>query len=96
MHQLVLLLGCLIILAGCSSSADVVQIGTDTYSIRKESRTAMLGINGLKQSALTEATSFCESYSSSAEVLSESDSRPPYIAGTSSWVEIQFQCIPWR
>ncbi|MBT8148016.1 MAG: hypothetical protein KJN90_14250 [Gammaproteobacteria bacterium] len=96
MRRLLMLLGCLIILVGCSSRADVVQVGTDTYSIRKESRTAMLGIDGLRDAAVAEASSYCESYSSSADALSESESRPPYIAGTSSWVEIQFQCIPWR
>ena len=96
MHRLILLLGCIFIVAGCSSSPNVVQVGTDTYSIRKESRTAMLGIDRLKAAAIEEATSYCETYSSSPDILSETDSRPPYIAGTSSWVEIQFQCLPWR
>jgi len=95
MRQLVLLLGCLITFAGCSSSAEVVQVGANTYSIRKESRTAVLGIEGLKEAAVQEATSYCERYSSALEVVSELDSRPPYIAGTSSWVEIRFQCTPW-
>lgn len=96
MRQLILLLGSLIALAGCSSSVDVVQTGVNTYSIRKESRTVVLGIDGLKESAVREATSYCARYSSTADVVSEVDSRPPYIAGTASWVEIGFQCVPWQ
>ena len=96
MHKVIPLLIGLVIVAGCSSSADVVQVGTDTYSIRKESRVAVLGIEGLKTSAVQEATSYCERYSATADVLSESDSSPSFIVGRNSWFEVRFRCNRWQ
>ena len=94
MRNLISILACLM-LASCSSGPDIVQVGSDTYQIRKQSRTAALGVEGLRASAQQEATSYCASYASDAEILDEEDSRS-FIPGDSSWVEVRFRCTPWR
>ena len=94
MRKSILLPGCLLI-AGCLSGPEVVQVGNNTYLINKQSRAASFGIEGLRADARADASAFCARYSSNAEILDESDSRS-VIPGSASWVEVRFRCTPWR
>jgi hypothetical protein len=93
--QFILLTACLA-MAGCASSPDVVQVGADTYLIEKTARTIRLGLDGLTTAAQQDASAYCESYGSSAEILEQAESDRPYIPGNFPRVEVRFRCIPWQ
>ena len=88
----ILMLVCLA-LAGCASNSGIVSIGKDSYMISRQAATGFSGSNSLKAKALREAGSFCTKQDKQLQVVSISESSPPYLLGNYPKAEVQFMCL---
>ena len=89
MKKLILLLLVLII-SGCAAKSAVVQIGTDTYVISRQSVT---GLKNIKAEVLQEADEYCKSLNKHINVVNTIEHPPAYIWGKFPKVEVHFTCI---
>ncbi len=89
MKKLVLLL-LVLILAGCAAKSGVVQFGTDTYMVSRQSVT---GLGNLKAEAFQEADEYCISQNKHISVVNTIEHPPAYIWGKFPKVEVHFMCI---
>ena len=67
-------------LAGCASNI-LVPMGQDKYMIAKQQATGFSGLGNLKGEALTEGNAYCVSAGKQFEVLSATETKPPYALG---------------
>lgn len=82
-----------LMLAGCAAHSGVVPVGPDTYYVSRQASTGLTGMGNLTGEALGEAGQFCTSKGKTVQVLSQSDSKPPYIFGNFPKTEIKFTCV---
>ena len=87
--QLVLAL----LVAGCASDSGVVPIGRDTYMVSRQAATGFSGLGSLKADAFREADRFCQKNDKELQVVSTSETKPPYLLGNYPRAEIQFMCL---
>jgi hypothetical protein len=81
--------GCM---AGCASNTGVVPIGGGSYLLAKQQATGFPGLGNLKAEAIAEGSAYCVSHSRDFELVSATETKPPYILGNYPRVEIQFRC----
>ncbi len=79
-------------LAGCAATSSVVPIGADRFMMSKQAATGFTGLGNLKAEALIEANAFCVKDGRKMEMLSATETAPPYILGNYPRVELQFTC----
>ena len=89
MKELILLLLVLII-SGCAAKSGVVQIGTDTYVISRQSVT---GLRNIKAEAFQEADEYCKSLNKHFSVVNTIEHPSAYIWGKFPKAEVHFMCI---
>lgn len=80
------------VVAGCASNTGVVPMGRDTYMIAKQQATGFPGLGNIKAEAIGEASRYCADQGKVLEVVSASETQPPYILGNYPRAEIQFRC----
>lgn len=80
-------------LAGCASNSGIVTMGPDSYFVSRQAATGFSGMSSLKAEAMTEAGQFCTGKGKTVEVISENDTKPPYIFGNYPRTEIRFKCV---
>jgi hypothetical protein len=79
-------------LSGCAANSGVVATGADTYFVSRQAATGITGMGNLKGEALGEAGQFCSAKGKALQVISQSDTKPPYILGNYPKTELQFKC----
>jgi len=87
------LLMSLAFLGGCAANSGVVPIGQDTYMVSRQAATGFSGTGTLKAEAFREANDFCVSQGKALQVVSTSESQPPYVLGNYPRAELQFMCL---
>jgi hypothetical protein len=88
----VLLLTCAAVLAGCAAHSGIVPMGSGTFMVSKQAATGFPGLGNLKGEALTEANAHCVGMKREMEVLTTTESQPPYVFGNYPRVEVRFAC----
>jgi len=78
---------------GCASNSGVVPIGRDTFVVSRQASTGFSGLGTLKTEAFEEASEYCEELGKSLQVVSASESKPPYVLGNFPKAEVQFMCL---
>ena len=82
------------LLSACAANSGVVSVGRDMFMISKQAATGFGGMGNLKAKALTGARLHCAAQNQNFEVVSSTESKPPYILANYPRVEITFRCIP--
>jgi hypothetical protein len=86
--------GCAVLLmVGCAANSGVVPTGPDTYMISRQAATGFSGMGTLKADALREAGAYCIRQHKTAQLVSASESTPPFVLGNFPKAEIEFKCI---
>ena len=83
----------LILLAGCASSPDIVEIGHDTYLIELQARQYFHAEESQKTQAIRMASQHCSFQNKKIMVLTVQESRPPYTDENIEKVAIHFMCL---
>jgi hypothetical protein len=92
MKNFLLLTMCLFLI-GCAANTGVVPIGQDTFMVSRQAATGFSGPGNLKAEAFREANEYCISKGKSLQVVSTTETGPPYIFGNYPKAEIQFMCL---
>lgn len=82
------------LLVGCASHTGVVSMGQGVMMIAKQQATGFPGLGNMKAEVLQEAGAHCASAQQDFEIISASETKPPYVLGNYPRVEIQFRCAP--
>lgn len=88
----VILIGALIALAGCAATSTVAPLGGDTFMLSKQAATGFHGLGNLTAEVLTEANAHCVKLGRGMQVVSTSESQPPYLFGNYPRAEVRFTC----
>lgn len=80
-------------LTGCPSHTGVIPTGKDTYMIAKQQATGFPGLGNMKAEIIMEGSEHCKSLNRQFQLLSSSDSQPPYVLGNYPRSEIHFTCL---
>lgn len=83
----------MLMLVGCASHTGVVPIGKDTYMVAKQQATGFPGLGNMKAEIISEGNSYCETQNKKFQIVSTTESQPPYILGNYPRAEITFMCI---
>ena len=89
-------LAVLLVLSGCASNTGVVAIGENSYMLAKQQSTGFPGLGNMKAEIITEGRMFCSSQSKEFQLVSSSETQPPYVFGNYPRAEIQFLCVTKR
>lgn len=84
---------CAITLAGCASYSGVVPAGDGTYMVTKQAATGFPGLGNMKAEVLQDANAQCAKTNEAMLLVSENETKPPYIFGNFPRVEIHFRCV---
>ena len=79
-------------LSGCASNTGVVPLGKGSYMLAKQAATGFPGLGNLKAEAIAEGAAKCVSMDQRFELISSTETQPPYILGNYPRVEIHFVC----
>lgn len=79
-------------LGGCASHSGVVPAGGDTLLVTKQAATGFSGLGNLKAEALQEASDHCTQKKRGFDVVSVTESKPPYLLGNYPRVDLKFRC----
>lgn len=80
------------VLAGCAATSTIAPMGNDTFMLSKQAATGFPGLGNLKAEVLTEANAHCGKTGKSIQVVSTTESQPPFILGNYPRAEVQFTC----
>jgi hypothetical protein len=83
----------LVLLTGCANNSGIVAMGPDIYFVSRQAATGIGGMGNLKAEALGEAGQFCGAKRKTLQVISQNESKPPYILGNYPKTELQFKCV---
>jgi len=81
-------------LGSCASNTGVLPIGKDTYMIAKQAATGFPGLGNMKAEIISEGSLHCASMGKEFQIISTSETQPPYVLGNYPRSEIQFMCLP--
>lgn len=81
------------LLMGCAATSNITPMGRNTFLMTKQAATGFPGLGNMKAEVLTEANAHCVQLKKTMEVVSTSESRPPFILGNYPRVEVQFTCL---
>lgn len=87
------LLGIVIVIGGCASNTGIVPMGQGRYMVAKQAATGFPGLGNLKGEALVEANQHCTAQGKDMEVLTTTETQPPYVFGNYPRAEVHFQCV---
>ena len=93
MKKIIYLFVMAMLVSGCTTTSGVVPIGQDTFMVSRQAGTGFAGLGNLKADAFREASQFCVKQGKSLQVVSTSESSPPYILTNFPRVEVQFMCL---
>jgi hypothetical protein len=84
---------CVAVIAGCATNSGVMPLGPDTYLVTREAGTGFSGTASLKADAFREAGGYCAKQGKEFQVVSTSESKPPFVFGNYLRAEVQFMCL---
>jgi hypothetical protein len=82
-----------LVVAGCASHTGVVPIGKDSYMLAKQQSTGFPGLGNMKAEIITEGRLYCASENKEFQLVSTTETQPPYVFGNYPRSEIQFVCL---
>lgn len=88
---------CAALLAGCAATSSISPTGvsasgSDTFMLSKQAATGFTGLGNLKGEILEEANAHCARSGKRMQVVSTTESSPPFILGNYPRAEVQFAC----
>ena len=84
----------LIALSGCASHSQVAPLGNGKFMISKQASTGFPGLGNMKAELLQQGDEKCRSAGKEFELLTSSETQPPYVFGNYPRAEITFLCKP--
>ena len=82
---------CVLLLAGCASTSDVVSTGPDTYLVTAHGSPGVSSGGAQKVKAIREAESYCKSKGKTYQVLKAEDQASGF--GRAASAEVEFRCV---
>jgi len=79
--------------AGCASNTGVVPTGKDSFMLAKQQSTGFSGLGNMKAEIITEGRLYCVSEHKEFQLVSSTETQPPYVFGNYPRAEIQFNCL---
>lgn len=67
-------------------------MGSNQYMLSKQAATGFSGTGAIKADALQEAAATCGGQGKTTEIVSLTESQPPYVFGNYPKVDVQFTC----
>jgi hypothetical protein len=86
-------LGLLLAITGCASHTGVVAVGKDSYMLAKQQSTGFPGLGNMKAEIITEGRLYCATENKEFQLVSTSETQPPYVFGNFPRAEIQYVCL---
>lgn len=83
----------ILISASCAQNSGIVTVGPDIFLVSRQAATGFTGLGTIKAEALDEARQFCSNKKMEVQVVSTTDSQPPYILGNFPRTEVHFMCL---
>lgn len=80
-------------LAGCAAQTGVVATGQETFYASKQAATGLPGLGTLKADLIQQSAAHCAGMGRQLEVVSTSETQPPYLLGNYPRAEITFRCV---
>lgn len=80
------------LLGACAANTGVVSMGQGTYLIEKQAATGFTGLGNLKAEAIAEAGAYCTQQGGNFQVVSTTETQPPYVMGNYPRVSVTFRC----
>jgi hypothetical protein len=68
-------------------------MGQDAYLVSRQAASGFSGLGTLNTDALQEASAYCNAHSKELQIISATESKPPYIVGNFPRAEVQFRCV---
>lgn len=87
----IMLIGALLLTA-CASNSGVVNVGPDTYRLSRQAANGFNGMGNLRTEAQQEAGRACTDRGKTLRVISQTESKPPYVLGNYPKVDLTFAC----
>jgi hypothetical protein len=88
----IIALSTLLVLTACAIDTGVVPLNNYTFTITKQAGTGFLGIDGVKEGVLQEATKYCANLHKTLKIISSQETQPPYILGNFPRADMTFSC----
>lgn len=84
------------LLASCASHTGIVPFGDQKYMIAKQQATGFPGLGNMKAEIIGEGAAYCRNQGLEFELISTTETKPPYILGNYPRSEITFACVSKR
>ena len=79
--------------AGCAEKSGVYPAGNNSYSISNQASTGFSGMQDIRADAYKEASLHCKNLNKNFEVITNEETKPPYIFGNYPRINLTFKCI---
>jgi hypothetical protein len=82
----------LAVLAGCASHSQLAPMGDGRFLLSKQASTGFPGLGNMKAELMQQAHDHCTGAGRQYELLSSTETQPPYMFGNYPRSEITFRC----
>jgi hypothetical protein len=93
MSRLAVIIPLMLMLMGCAANSGIVPMGASTFMVSKQAATGFGGMGNLKAQVLQQAQAHCAEAGRDFEVVSITESKPPYIFANYPRADLQFRCV---
>jgi len=88
-----LLFSIVIFFSACAEKSGVYPAGNNTHSISNQASSGFSGMQDIRTDAYKEASQYCQNLNKNFEVISNEETKPPYILGNYPRITLTFKCI---
>lgn len=82
-----------IFFSACAEKSGVYPAGNNTHSISNQASTGFSGMQDIRTDAYKEASQYCKDLNKNFEVISNEESKPPYVFGNYPRITLTFRCM---
>lgn len=82
-----------IFFSACAEKSGVYPAGNNTHSISNQASTGFSGMQNIRADAYKEASQYCKDLNKNFEVISNEETKPPYIFGNYPRITLTFRCM---
>lgn len=82
-----------ILFSACAEKSGVYPAGNNTHSISNQASTGFSGMQDIRTDAYKEASQYCKDLNKNFEVISNEESKPPYVFGNYPRITLIFRCM---
>lgn len=82
-----------IFFSACAEKSGVYPAGNNTHSISNQASTGFSGMQDIRTDAYKEASQYCKDLNKNFEVISNEETKPPYVFGNYPRITLTFRCM---